>query len=252
MNLHRFFPILTIIFWQRKIERLTNKGEVKYSRASLMIPLISNDPLFIERLSPTDQISYNELRVYLESEPHKKPKMSLANSFFLVLCDVFRYVTQSRRDIHERAIVCGLYRMPNAFAINIKQFTKLYHKSRSLINLMLLELNFKALPPRSEAALAFFKEFPEIKKCPIFSRQWTMRSAPYPKSVLFQFNANSRPILVYVPPRRCLQRPPLKPVKAVVKPAPITPPVECVKEDQVTPLSFDDDFLVDPEFMFDW
>ena len=134
------------------------------------------DPEYWEKMGPTDREKYLVLRSRFLKPGHRNQRNHSLNKFKEALSEVSAFVHEPGANTIDRALVTGFYQMSDSFAINVQQFSHIYPKCKSSVNLALKSLGYSIHPSKSDTALEFIQLFPSLKDNFSFTRQWVIRS----------------------------------------------------------------------------
>lgn len=144
-------------------------------------PQVREQPLFWEVLSEVDKERFNRMRSALASPACKHRRHHTAQINNDILSAIKSFVVRNDQDDWRRALVCGIYWMPDGIAINTRQLRILLSKCKSSINALFQNLGYTTTPASSEFASALVRIFPMLKDNFPELRKWTQRVAGVPK-----------------------------------------------------------------------
>lgn len=137
-------------------------------------------PLFIELMSEADRREFDRIRLALASPAckHRRHHSNEINREILNMIKTF--VVRNDGDDWKRALVCGIYWMPDGIAINTRQLRILLSKCKSSINALFQNLGYTTVPASNDFASQLVRIFPLLKDNFPELRKWTPRIANGP------------------------------------------------------------------------
>ena len=135
----------------------------------------SPTPNFFDLLSADDKIEYFKLKSSLDGTVSKRNRGHRVEAFGAILDEIQKYVERGDENDWKRSLVCGVCRMNNMIAINIRQLRLLITKCKSSINGSLQRLGYLTNPSHAESWKMFIEKIPFLKNNYTELRQWTIR-----------------------------------------------------------------------------
>lgn len=137
--------------------------------------IIHKAPLYVDLLSPEDQVAFCELQNRVGSPDNRynrnKRLATLNESFELIR----KFCAKGDDEDWKRYLVCGICWVPNGIAINTRQLRVLIAKSKSTINGALAKMGYATVPTKGEDASQLLAMIPYLKGHFSELRQWTIR-----------------------------------------------------------------------------
>lgn len=132
-------------------------------------------PLFWEYLSEADRQEFDRIRAILASPAckHRRHHANEINSE--ILNRIKSFVVRNDADDWKRALVCGIYWMPDTVVINTRQLRLLLSKCKSSINALFQNLGYVTVPASGDFASSLIRVFPLLKDNFAELRKWTPR-----------------------------------------------------------------------------
>jgi hypothetical protein len=142
-------------------------------------------PKFFNLLSLPNCQEYSILRVHFHESCGRSRKGERLDIFNDRLATIRRFVERHDDDDWKRALVCGVFFLPDSLALNIQQLRVLVGKCKSSINGSLQQLGYRAVPPGLEAEQQFLTRIPQQCRDLTDLKKWTVRKTAAEKNATF-------------------------------------------------------------------
>jgi hypothetical protein len=170
-------------------ERILNDHDCAKSfhflESMTIIRLPFQEPVHWHFLSEIDKEGYHELRNRFQEDVGKVRKGERLDSFADCLQRLRHYIESDPDDSWKRSLVCGIFFLSRALALNIQQLRILLGKCKSSINGSLQQLGYNARPagqlPDQELLDRLPPTFHDVgflKKWSFRFKNWTVRPEP--------------------------------------------------------------------------
>jgi hypothetical protein len=126
-------------------------------------------------LSDNDRCMYACLLTSISTSAATAPRRRRSLTFSDVLASIQTFVVRHDQNDAVRGLICGIYWLPDALAINIHQLRSLIPKSKSSINGSLQRLGFSVTLGRAKSLQYLATVFPLIQDNVPALRKWTLR-----------------------------------------------------------------------------
>lgn len=135
----------------------------------------SHQPKYFYFLNETDKLHYLELRNSLDSSLNRSARNQKTTDFDKALQQIRDFCYQNDSNDAKRCLVCGICWFGHDMAINIKQFSLLFQKSKSSINTTLRKMGFITIAARGDTYADLIKFIPELSGHTSELRKWSVR-----------------------------------------------------------------------------
>jgi hypothetical protein len=142
-------------------------------------------PKFFHLLSVPNCQEYLVLRAHFHDSCGKSRKGERLDVFNDRLATIRRFVERQDDDDWKRALVCGVFFLPDGLALNIQQLRMLIGKCKSSINGSLQQLGYRAVPPGPDAEEQFLARIPQQCRVLTDLKKWTLRRTASSKKAVF-------------------------------------------------------------------